>query len=141
MRDLCVDGKLQQRPVLFDAECGETVLTHHFNCMLAPGLIPFGITVQVCRVSVNLKRDEPKHRRRHDLVRRPRTTGMPQEAKLCCSAEPVRVGPMRSHKLQVGGSECVKVLVLSQAGRERQNLNALGWVGDNRSCQGIANLL
>src|SRR5437867_11992410 len=41
-------------PVLLDAEYGEAVLTHHFNCMLSPSLIPFGITGQVCRVSVSL---------------------------------------------------------------------------------------
>ena len=50
---------------------------------------------------------------------------MPQEAELRCNAKPVRIGPVRSYKLQVGGSEGVKLLVLSQAGRKRQDLNAL----------------
>lgn len=52
---------------------------------------------------------------------------MPQEAQLHCDAKPVRVGTVRSYKLQVGWSECVKLLVLPQAGREGQDLNALGW--------------
>ena len=52
---------------------------------------------------------------------------MPQEAELCCNAQPVRVGPVRGHKLQVGWSERVKLLLLSQAGWKRQDLNALGW--------------
>lgn len=59
--------------------------------------------------------------------RRPRPTGMPQVAELCCNAVPVRTGPARRHKLQVGRSECVKLLVLPQGGWKGQDLNALCW--------------
>ena len=111
---------------MLDGERLEIVLAHHFDHMLAPGLIAFGVAKQVRRFSANLQRDEPKHRRWHRFLRVPCPARISQEAELHRNTQPVRTGAMRRHKLKIGGSKRVKLLILPKADRQRHDLGALG---------------